>query len=93
VDMPRVTSALEARQEGQVLEGLEGMGIPHMQQRTFTMVGLGVWVVVLESVGARMRGSSILNLVGGDWGVFCLVRLGRCEIAMVRMPVMHLQCR
>ena len=36
--MPRVTSALLARHEAHVLDGLGAMGTPHMQQRTFTMV-------------------------------------------------------
>jgi len=59
VDIPRVTSALEARQEGQVLDGLEGMGIPHMQQRTFTIFW-EVGVVVVMVGGERVVGSSIL---------------------------------
>ena len=36
--MPRVTSALLARHEAHVLDGLGAMGTPHMQQRTSTMV-------------------------------------------------------
>ena len=33
MEMPRVTSAEEARQEGQVLDGLGWMGVAHWQQR------------------------------------------------------------
>ena len=36
--MPRVTSALLARHEAHVLDGLGAMGTPHIQHRTFTMV-------------------------------------------------------
>jgi hypothetical protein len=36
--IPLVTSAVLARQDAQVFEGLEAIGTPHMQQRTFTMV-------------------------------------------------------
>ena len=36
--MPRVTSALLARHEAHVFDGLGAMETPHMQHRTFTMV-------------------------------------------------------
>lgn len=38
VDIPFVTSDLEARHEGQVLDALGMMGTPHMQHRTLTTV-------------------------------------------------------
>lgn len=38
MEMPFVTSALEARHEGHVLDALGAIGIPHIQQRTLTMV-------------------------------------------------------
>jgi len=38
VEIPLVTSDLEARHEGQVLDVLGVMGTPHMQQRTLTIV-------------------------------------------------------
>lgn len=38
VDIPFVTSDLEARHEGQVLDALGVMGTPHMQHRTLTTV-------------------------------------------------------
>jgi len=54
VDIPRVTSALAARQDGHVLDELEGMGVPHMQQRTETIVPPGRVVVVGIAVGPSM---------------------------------------
>jgi hypothetical protein len=38
VEIPRVTSAVEARQEGQVLEGLGVIGVAQMQQRIVQVV-------------------------------------------------------
>ena len=38
MEMPRVTSAEEARQEEQVLEGLGAMGVAHMQHRMVAVV-------------------------------------------------------
>lgn len=57
VDIPRVTSDLDARQDGHVLEELGEMGVPQMQQRTERVVGV---VVVVGMQVPKVVGSSIL---------------------------------
>jgi hypothetical protein len=81
VEIPRVTSAVEARQEGQVLEGLGAMGVAQRQQRIVLVVP---WVMA----GAALA----ISMVGGwlelEWGVslfFCVAESSRKWILMVNV--------
>ena len=42
MDIPRVTSDVEARHEGHVLAAFGAMGMPHMQHRMLTVDGFGL---------------------------------------------------
>ena len=50
MEMPRVTSVVEARQEGQVLDGLGRIEVEQMQHRIRVAVPVGVGVGVLVSI-------------------------------------------